>query len=505
MAGSSSAPEPNKWEDLLYNAVSTATMTRASLLQSVLGTTRRDINDECQYPDVISLEQYREMFEREGLGTRVVNVYPDECWSVEPEIMDTPTPDKSTFEQAWEDLVTRWNLYHYFNRLDTLSGVGHYGLMLYGLSDGKPLSEPVAGVDPKTGEFRSSSGELKLLYLRVFPQYAVSIQKWEDNKRSPRYGQPLMYSIKMTDFRNLASGVVVPTTMLEQEVHWSRVIHVADNCHANEVFGTPRQQCVFNRLLDLRKLLGGSAEMFWKGAFPGMSFETNPDIGDAVLDTESLKEEFQAYMEGLQRYLAVVGVSVKSLAPQVASPKDHVLEQLHAICAAIGVPLRIFMGSEAAQLASGQDKMTWNRRVMRRQNLFCTPVIIRQFIDRMRVLGVLPEPEQGKYQVTWPDLDTPTSNDKADVLQKTVEALARYVQGSVHSLMPPYEFLVHIVGLDANIAERILEAAVEFEDDDLRPLMTEPVMQDQGNGFNEPATTTTVKPENTIAKAKASQ
>jgi hypothetical protein len=210
----------------------------------------------------------------------------------------------------------------------------------------------------------------------------------------------------------------------------------------------------------LRKLLGGSAEMFWKGAFPGISFEVNPETGVIELDDdekEALRAEFMRYSKGLQRYLAVSGVTSKSLSPQVADPLNHLMAQLKALTISLGVPLRIFLGSEAAHLASTQDQENWNGRVARRQNKYVGPKIIRPFVERLMDYGVLPRVED--WHVEWPDLGSPGPKDKAEIVKAFVEALAKYVQGNVESVVPLEQFLTIFMDLDPDVVEVIVDAA----------------------------------------------
>src|SRR5262245_10472761 len=80
-------------------------------IKNLLGS-RRDFNAECDYPDVIGPEQYKAMYDRE-LGARVVEVLPDECWSLDPEVYETEEQEKTPFETAWDELETKHNAYQY--------------------------------------------------------------------------------------------------------------------------------------------------------------------------------------------------------------------------------------------------------------------------------------------------------------------------------------------------------------------------------------------------------
>lgn len=415
---------------------------------------RRDIDFEAGYPKTIRLEEYRELYEREGIANRVTRLFPEESWAMDPIVHETEDSDITAFEQAFEELQTNIKLWHYLQRIDKLSGIGHFGVLLLGLADGKKLSEPAEGLDEFGNRVGTPAHELR--FLRVFDESLVDINTVVQDESNPRFCQPLSYNIEFADPRGTQiTGKGRPT----KKVHWSRVIHIADNRDVSEIFGVPRMRPVFNRILDLRKLLGGSAEMFWKGAFPGLSFEVNPELGDVKVDTKSIKEQVELYMNGLQRFLTTTGVSIKSLSPQVESPLDHIRAQMEQISVTLKIPMRILLGTEAAKLASTQDQKTWNARVASNQNSYETPFVIRPTIDRFIDLGILPEP--ASYSVTWPDLLTATDIEKAEVADKLTTAMVKYVQGDGASLIPPMEYLTGIFGLGNEQAAAILEAAME--------------------------------------------
>jgi len=192
-----------------------------------------------------------------------------------------------------------------------------------------------------------------------------------------------------------------------------------------------------------------------------------PDIKNATLDSTSIRAEFEKYSSGLQRYLAIEGVSAKSLQPQISDPTAHLTAQLQFIAITIGVPLRVFMGSEQAKLASSQDKETWNDRISNRQNHYVSPMILTPFIDRMIACGVLPEPKQ--YEINWSDLNSPTDKDKADVGNVRSEALAKYVAGGVDSLIAPKEFLTLILGMPEDEVKIIEAGAINLVPDEEEP------------------------------------
>lgn len=493
---------------------------------------------------------------------------------------------------------------------NTVSGAG-----LSGPNDGRGSTTTPLGTDAQyigvqlgPSEFIStepSSEKHKLIYLRSFDESLVQVVQYEANVRNPRFGQPVMYRVTLNDPREQHSGIGLP--MATVRVHWSRVIHLADNLGSSEIFGVPRMRPVLNRLLDLRKLYSGSAEMYWRGAFPGLSLETNPQMGgDVNVDVTATKTMMENYMNSLQRYLVLIGMSAKTLAPTVVDPTPQINTQLEAICIQLGIPKRVFCGSERGELASSQDDASWNDRLRERQNNYITPRIIVPFIDRLIAMGVLPAPKTGKkamdeasdqavgqgladkaasaqgsgqpnqggasgqgigggkggnpfgqksetkeggagvgaapfgkkpntppsfsrnasgflardkpedgpddpavtspdtkegntgafdtgpnvdgqkpqdeskvkaaigYSIEWPDLDSQTAAEKADVAVKKTQALTTYISGGGEAMVPPHDFMVHFLDMDEEEAADIIEgAAAAHENEDT---MTTPPM-----------------------------
>ena len=60
------------------------------------------------------------------------------------------------------------------------------------------------------------------------------------------------------------------STVRKVEVHYSRILHVAEGVLQNSYKGEPRLSRVFNLLDDLMKVAGGSAETFWLTANRGL-------------------------------------------------------------------------------------------------------------------------------------------------------------------------------------------------------------------------------------------
>jgi hypothetical protein len=316
----------------------------------------------------------------------------------------------------------------------------------------------------------------RLLFMQGFSEDLVQIVQYEANKNNPRFGMPVMYRVTLNDPREQHSGIGLPLATVR--VHWSRVIHLADNRNCSRVFGVPRCRPVLNRLIDCQKLYGASAEGYWKSCFNLLSFETHPQLGgDVDVDGDQMRDDVEQVFNSLQRFLLAKGGSWKSIAPAVLDPGGFIDKQIEAICICIGCPKRVFMGSERGELASSQDDASWNDRLRHRQNSYLTPKVIAPLVDRLIAAGVLPEPEG--YSVEWPDLDSLTEKDKAAIAAQRTAALAQYVQGGCNVVVPEVDFLTDFLDVDDDRAEEYAEDAAKAAEQKLEDEQAQQDEQDQ--------------------------
>lgn len=431
---------------------------------NMLGNPNRDIYLECGFPNRVNISELKTFYEREPVAARVVELLPDECWKVQPEVYETEdTTNITPFEQAWKNICRQIEgedslyedeksnpVWEYLKKADTLSGIGQYGVILIGIDDGKDLMEAVDGFtdDGFTGNL-SEEVKSKVIYIRCFDESLIQVTRWQNDTNNPRYGQPLEYSIQLTDPDNQITGIGVDYK--QAKIHWSRVVHIADNTLSSEIIGVSRMRPVINNLISLQKLYSSSPEMYWQGAFPGIALTSDPQ---ARIDPEGTKTQIQNYMNGLQRWLALRGMQANMLTPTVVDPNNQIEVQIDAICIKIGCPKRIFVGSERGELASSQDKDSWEERLIGRRQTHCKPKIIVPFINRLLQMGVLPKPE--KYYVKWGEADNMTAFGKAAYAQQVVAVLSEFIQGGVSNLVDPEDFFVTFLGIDQTKAKELL-------------------------------------------------
>jgi len=452
-------------EDMVQNAM----LTRHEFLSRFLDP-RRNIDSECGYPDAtaITIQDYRRLYYRDPVANRAISLMPSESWIDSPTVFETEDPEEETdFELAWDAISTElggrswhddseesavWNTLY---EADTLAGIGRYGVLWLGFDDGTDPREPIEAVERE----KPDSKKRKLKFLRAFDETCAQISQVENDPTHVRFGLPTLYNLTLIDLQEQEQGLTF-TNSATVQVHWTRIIHIVDGKTSRSVISIPRLRPILNRIMDLHKLYGGSAEMYWKGAFPGISIETNPQMGPNVnIDKAAMKGQMENYFNSLQRYLSLVGMQAKTLSPTVVDPSQQIKVHLEGISIGLNCPMRIFMGSERGELSSGQDADAWSQRVSGRRSRYLIPGIITPFVDRLILAGVLPEPES--YKAQW-DGDPGLSDTEKSTLAKTrAETLNVYLSGNLSSLMTPTDFLVREMGYSDEEATSILEAATE--------------------------------------------
>jgi len=401
----------------------------------------RELYEVCGYPQNITFKRYLGQYERHDIAKRVVDSYPNATWRGKPNVFEEEDADTETaFEKKWDEIVSNVKIYNYFNRVDKLSRIGRYAVLFLGTNDQQSWDQPL-----------ESASELS--YLSVYSEDAATINKIVDDKNNERFNMPENY--KITISKNEAGNASEEGSVV---VHWTRIIHIADGMLSSDVFGTPALECIYNRLQDLEMLMGGSAEMFWRGAFPGLQFDLDKD---AKGPTESdMEDEIEEYIHGMSRTLKTQGITTKELRPQVANPKFHVEAELQMISCATGIPVRILTGSERGELASSQDENNWNRRVDERRHDFAEPIVLRPFIDRLIEIGILPEVE---YQIEWPDIDALSEQEQVEVAFKKADTLNKYLNApGADEILPPIYFLTEIMGMQPDKAQAMIDEGMQM-------------------------------------------
>lgn len=416
---------------------SSALLNRSRLQNNIDGVTfngRRNMYTALGYTRVITPAKYRSRFRRNAVASRIVTAAPKATWRGGAEVIESNTPEQTPFEQAFEAMERRLNLWAIFHRADVLAGLGRYAIILLGTPGN--MEEPLTTLRPQD-----------LMYMTPFSEEDAPIEKFDTDIKSPRFGLPTMYAVRrMTPnaFRTSSAETI------GRRVHYSRVIHVADGLLDDHVYGLPRLEKVWNLLDDLEKVTGGGAEAFWRRADQGLMFnldpmtqvQIDPATGKAI-ELESMREQIDNYEHGLARILTMRGVEAKSLGSDVADIATTVSALMGQISAGSEIPQRILMGSEAAKLASLTDADAWDERIADRRTEYAAPQIVMPFCNRMIKYGALPKPGS-HVEVRWPEIKNLNESQRMDIALKAAQ-LNRYAGAVVVS---PAEIRDTYLGLD---------------------------------------------------------
>jgi hypothetical protein len=410
------------------------------------------------YKKNLTPSDYAGIYDRLDIAKRCVDLPVESTWREEPQIIEDEE-NETAFEKAWYELNERLGVYHYLTRLDKLSGLGQYGVLLVGYDDGEDLNT----------EVKKGSG---VIYLRPFSEANATVSRWVEDTKDPRYGMPLEYALQYSTSDRQSNKI-------QSGVHYSRILHVADGLLEDNVYGTPRLRAIWNTLKNIELVAYSSAEMFFRGAFPGMVFNAAEGADLNTLTSSDFTTAIEDYIHQMKRYIKLQGIDVQQLTPSVVDPNPHLAAYYDQISAATGIPKRILLGSERGELASSQDERGWNYKVMERQKNYAEPRIIRPLIDMWIALNVLPEPAQ-PYVVQWADLNAASDMERADIAVKRTDALAKYASSSgADMIVPPRIFLRDIMGfekyevdeIDEQVGDMLLEEEKERKEAEIETAM----------------------------------
>lgn len=428
-------------------AVSThsSDMTKRKALSNLAGQHfggDRDLYEVMGYPRVLDFDHFLSAYDRQDIAGRIIDAYPDATWREPPEVVGS-----EAFVQEFSRLMDSLNFWRVFHRADRLMNLGHYGVIFLGLDGGEDPALPARQKD------------YNLLYAQPHSERTAEIIKWDSDPQSSRFGKPEMYRI--TSGVNWTGAGAGQRTLT---VHHSRVIHLTERALEDEAIGTPRLKRIFNRLMDMDKLLGGSAEMYWQNV--AMILQFNADAGTqwAEGEKEQLEEQLEEMQNRLRRSIRTRGIAASNLAPglQGADPGSHLEKQIDIMAGATGIPKRILLGNEAGELASSQDETNWQGRIAERREQVATPSFIDQLVAKGRALGFLPE---GYEKVVWPESDSLGEKGRAEVAAQVTTALMNYMNAiGGEEVLSRKEFR-NILGLEEEI--EAVRDPVEDVDDNL--------------------------------------
>ena len=433
----------NRFQSLEYLQVVGSLVARMELANK-MGTQQyggdRDMTQALGYKETITYADYYARYKRQDMAKAIIDRPVKSTWQGGVEIIEADDDKETKLEKAWVDLEDKLHITSVLSRLDRLTGIGRYGILLLGLGD-----------VPDMESFAKPAKSKELHYLQPFSEGSAEIKSYEENPLSARFGQPEFYELTI-------AGTAGNNNI---KVHHSRVLHIVDDPLESEVEGSPKLEVVFNRLMDLEKIVGGDAEMFWRGARPGYQGLVDKDFQATTTTKENLRTQIDEMEHNLRRLIVNEGVKFEALEQQISDPKNHVDIQIQMISAVTRIPKRILTGSERGELSSAQDADEWKTFIQNRREDYAEVRIIRPFVDRLISLGVLPK-SQERYSVKWQDLFAISEKEQVAIGKERSTSLKEYASNPLaQEIVPPPIFLEYFLGLPQDKLDMVLEMLKE--------------------------------------------
>lgn len=405
----------------LVNALADAIGRQRMLYAGQPGNTKRTkLWDEFGYPNNLEFDRYYRAYERNAVAYAAVHKLLESCWMDNPTIIDGEEEKEAEETTAWEKSVTKLLKKHWakIKDADRRNLVGRYSALLIQFRDGREWSQPV---DKNVVARLKDKSIVKLI-----PAWESQIKpgNFDTDTLSETYGQPVSYNFNEQPVGD--DGTYGPVRGVT--VHPDRIIILCEGSEdENMLSGVPFLRAGYNKLLDLEKVSGGSAEGFLKNASRqlGIAFdkETNMDaLKRAATDAgfkdlgDALNDKVAKMNRGTDAALVMQAGTPSVLSVAAADPKPTWEVTANEFAASIQCPFTILFGQQTGRLASDEDKTDWAKRCNGRRWGFMSSVI-ETILERFWTLGVIDQPSSGEVSLAWSDLLAPSEKEKVANMQ----------------------------------------------------------------------------------------
>lgn len=389
---------------LATNNLSTTTTKRNTFYLNGgndFGDTLHYVDIDYGYPNELVFKNFWNMYRRQGVAKRVIDLPVNYCWRSEP-IIKTSAVALENIRQ----LDKRVKLWNRLQGLDRRQRVGRYAGLYVRVRDGQDPSTPL---EPLTGGING------LVELMPLYESQLDVTQAVTDPRDEMYGQPVLlnYRENVAGSRNeeIASSITI---------HASRIIFAAEGADNGWIYGIPALEAVFNAILDLRKISGGGAEGFYKNASQTTVLSVK-DGESALSNAAKLQEfanEYDEFMRSrMRRAMWTPGMDAKTMESNLITPEMFYQVCLQEVAAGTGIPANLLVGKQTGRLASDDDTKNFLMDMQSRRVNFCTDLVERTF-KFFTTYNILP---QFEYEIEWDDLLARSDDQKVDITTKMSE------------------------------------------------------------------------------------
>ena len=358
------------------------------------------------YPCQLKFFNFWNMYRRFGVAKRVAHAFPDATWRENP-TLGSPS---AQFLREFELFNEQFGVWRRLLDLDRRQRVGRYAGMFMRVRDGLSPELPIAG---KLGGL-GALGNMVPLY-----ESQLEVIETQNSVTADDYGMPIMYQ-----FNSGTAGNRNDRAQATFNIHPSRIVIASEEADNGNIYGVSSLESVYNSLMDLRKVLGGGGEGFYKNAAQSIVFDLK-DAASANSNSALLQKFNEQYDDFSQnrsrRAMWTPGMDANVLDSSLVDPKGFVDGPMMDISAGSGVPVALLSGNQTGVLAGDQDTKGFLGNVNTRRNNYGTD-LVRAVVEWTMRWGVLPS---ARYEVVWPDALAVSVADKlansgkmADVNQK---------------------------------------------------------------------------------------
>lgn len=379
-------------------------LSRADLVKAAGGSNdakRKYAWCEYGFPADITYDMLYAMYKRGGIANGVVNKLVDNCWKTAPELIEGDFDDRTKDKTPWEtrtknNVMRRGRFWREFYEADKRRLVGRYSALILQIRDGSnDWAAPVA------------SGQHELI--RMIPAWAGAIKplEYDNDQTSDTYGEVLKWSYKEAATGNVAAR--------ELTIHRDRIFILGD--WRSDAIGL--LDPVYNALISLEKVEGGSGEGFLKNAARQMNLNFDREINLKSVaqmygvDLDGLKKILDQAADDLNKgndtLLVTQGAQVNPMTSVVPDPQPTYEINLSTVSAGVDIPSKIIVGMQTGERASSEDQKYFDKRCQgRRVNTLSYEV--QDLAGHLIRVGVI-EPI-AEFSVLWDDLSESTVSEK---------------------------------------------------------------------------------------------
>lgn len=388
------------------------------------GNTKRErLNEEFGYPKYLTFILCYLAWRRCALANAAVERMVEGCWVDYPEIFEG---DKSKDAEAltdWDKTVARLlkKQWQAIRGADRRNLVGRYSALYIQFKDNLDPSQPV---DRNTVKLQGENAIAKLVPLWEEQIYPTA---WNTNETSEKFGEPSMYEIIQIPLDNQR----IPEPGRVMPVHPERVIIFAEGSDDGQLAsGRSLLEAGMNRLFDLDKVTGGSAEGYLKNASRQISFMFDDKTNFAKLaaalgtDLDGLADALDAQVKRLNRNTDSASFmqagKAEILSVPHSDPKSTWEILVSEFAATVPIPVKVLVGMQTGERASTEDAKEWAKTRMSRRNGFLSDRLTA-LLTHYWELGVINEPVNGEITIVWSDLLAPSELEKIELMKALAE------------------------------------------------------------------------------------